>query len=89
VIPTPEQARQLVDHFGGIRPTGRALGIPYETVRFWVRPEPQRKSNREWFHNLSGPDYHQRLLYMRRVKALRRKAERNERLKGGDQIGAL
>jgi hypothetical protein len=41
--------------------------------------ECHRAWQRERFRNMTGPAYGRRLLQMRRVKALRRMAARNER----------
>jgi hypothetical protein len=95
---TPEQARDLVDHFGGQRATTRATGIPRTTLQSWLDPEtardrmariyaanPEAKqtANQEHYHSLTGTAYARRQLQMRRVNALRCRANRHQRRASG------
>ena len=88
---TPEQTQDLVDHFGGLRPASRAVGIHNTTLWYWLNPERKRKRERERYRqnpeakraavreryeNFSGVEYNRRLLQMRRVKALHRRRQR-------------
>lgn len=91
--PTPEQAQDLVEHFGSIRETARALGYARSSIQGWLRPEAARERNarnhrenresrlaamRERYYGLSGYEYARTRLLNRRVKALARMRKRNE-----------
>lgn len=44
---TPEQAADLVAHFGGKRPAARGAGVPYTSLLYWLDPEPIRAQRRD------------------------------------------
>jgi hypothetical protein len=92
--PTPEQARDLIAHFGSQRAAARELAIPLSTLRAWLDPESNRaraarwyaanterkcEAMREHYWSLSGVDYARKMLLHRRWEALRRRAERQQR----------
>lgn len=94
VTPTPEQVRELVEHFGGQRRAGEAAGVARTTIQYWLNPAPTMArmrrhyaanteryltEQRERYHNLSGYAYNRLRLRQRRVKALHRRAERERR----------
>ena len=43
---TPEQARDLVEWAGGIRPAAREAGIAHSTLVDWLDPEARRERQR-------------------------------------------
>jgi hypothetical protein len=75
----PEQAQDLVDHFGGKAQAARAIGVARGTLRYWLDPEKQCERMRERYWNLSGFEYNRLLLRHRRNKALERMTARNQR----------
>lgn len=91
---TPEQAADVVDWAGDRSAAARAIGVPRSTFVYWLDPEPnlarfrrnyaadpeaKARRNRTWYEALSGLEYNRRLLYMRRVKALHRRAQREQK----------
>ncbi|MGZ6587119.1 MAG: hypothetical protein ACXVHX_22750 [Solirubrobacteraceae bacterium] len=76
---TPEQARDLAEHFGGNRAAARAIGAHESTVRYWLNPEPKREQARARYDGLSGSEYNRLLLRRRRTKALKRRAQRTRK----------
>ena len=93
MIPTPEQARELVEHFGGQRAAARALGVAKSTLRYWLDPEKDRAAarhyrlnnlekelarSRRYYDNLSWFDRNRKQLQDRRRKALKRMKERHD-----------
>lgn len=51
---TPEQARDLVDHFGGIRPAARATGVPRSTLYRSLRSKRARAADLRYWHRADG-----------------------------------
>ena len=94
---TPDQARDLVDHFGGVRAAGRGIGVDNTTVLYWLDPERKRAKERDRYHAnpeprlerqraryeaLTGLEYNRLLLRQRRIKALARRAKRSTQTRG-------
>lgn len=91
---TPEQAQDLVDHFGSQKGAARAIGVAPNTFVYWLDPEttkrrmarlyaadPERKlaATREHYWTRDGIAHSRHLLQRRRSKALKRRAQRNQR----------
>lgn len=91
---TQEQAADLVEWAGSKNAAAAVAGVPRSTFRYWVNPEPDRArmsrnyvadpeakcaAMREHYENLTGVEYARKLLRQRRHKALRRKAQREQR----------
>jgi hypothetical protein len=50
---TPEQARDLIAHFGGIHGAARAVGVSHTAIRYWSDPdwaEAKRAKSRRNYH---------------------------------------
>lgn len=89
-----DQARDLVEHFGGVRPAARGIGVPRTTLRYWLDPQPtmtrmarnyaehgeaKRARWREYYWERPSLAHNRHLLQQRRSKARRRRAEREQR----------
>jgi hypothetical protein len=46
---TPEQARDLVEHFGSKSAAARAIGVPRQTFLRWCDPEASRRGNATYY----------------------------------------
>ena len=45
-------AKEIIDHYGGIRAAGRALGLQHGTIRWWLKAKrvpPRRQYEIAWF----------------------------------------
>lgn len=73
---SPEQARDLVEHFGAKKAAAQVVGVDESTVRHWLDPERRRAAMRAHYERLSGPDYNRLLLRHRRTQALTRRRKR-------------
>lgn len=47
-IPTPEQARQLVEHFGSQRKAAAGVGVSQATISHWLDPAKWNARARKW-----------------------------------------
>ena len=94
VAVTRDQARDLVEHFGGIHAAARGAGIPRSSLQHYLCPEKRQRAARAYYarnadlmraramenyESLDTLGYNRRLLRQRRAKALRRRAKRHER----------
>lgn len=93
MIPTPEQARELLEHFGAQHRAATACGVSRWTFRYWLDPDAEkarraahyaangeatRARMRAYYDALDGVAYNRKLLLMRRRKALKRMEGRNQ-----------
>lgn len=91
---TPDQARDLVRWAGGQSKAADEIGVHRSTLRAWLDPEANRRNvaryyranaeaerqrRRDHYHSLTGLEYNRLLLRIRRNKALKRRAKREQR----------